>query len=360
MKYLVCLFGLTLFAFSNALHAHDPGMSRGDYQLDGQILSVELSFAQSDFVASFPNHDLDGNGALNERERDGVEVDSALVFDQILSVSAPSPGAAHSAIVACQLVSSSAFFADPIDINLRAIYECAGESKAVETTLLMINRLPFGHRHLAYASGSLLAVADRRMIAIVHTPVTRSNGNSGGALQLVAMGAMHIAEGADHVLFVLVMLLASQRRRDLIAAVTAFTVGHSISLAIVSTGLWLPSPDWVEPVIALTIALSGLQLIGKRSLAHIGLPVFCIGLIHGLGFGAAVQELSAAKATPILSVFAFNVGVELGQLAILLIGVPIWQVVKRHSTAALTAKRGIGGLVSGAGIWWFLTRASLI
>jgi hydrogenase/urease accessory protein HupE len=134
-------------------------------------------------------------------------------------------------------------------------------------------------------------------------------------------GIEHIAFGFDHLLFVAALMLIVRDWRKLVKAITAFTVAHSITLTCATLGwLTLPSPP-VEAMIALSIVLVAAEVIhmerGKLSLAIVRpwMVAFAFGLLHGFGFAGALVELGLPQSDIPLALLAFNVGVELGQLA---------------------------------------------
>lgn len=135
-----------------------------------------------------------------------------------------------------------------------------------------------------------------------------------------ALGVDHILKGVDHLLFVLMLLLLIRDWRPLVAAVTSFTVAHSLSLAAASLG-WIvvPSPP-VEAIVALSIAFLAAELLQKhrekRGLTerYPWVLAFAFGLLHGLGFARALLEVGLPEGDVPLALLSFNVGVEAGQL----------------------------------------------
>lgn len=150
------------------------------------------------------------------------------------------------------------------------------------------------------------------------------------------MGFNHILDGLDHLLFLLCLVIPFRRFRPLVGVVTAFTIAHSITLIASATGL-APSGLWFPPLIEVLIALSIVWMAFENILAvHLDkrwMLAFGFGLIHGFGFSFALREsLQLAGSHLLTSLVSFNVGVELGQLAMLVVAVPIlnW-IVKRVS-----------------------------
>jgi hydrogenase/urease accessory protein HupE len=137
----------------------------------------------------------------------------------------------------------------------------------------------------------------------------------------VGLGIEHILFGFDHLLFVLCLLLLVRGVRQLLATITAFTLAHSITLAAATLGLIRVPTTPVEATIALSIVFLARELVrgeaGRGAVTRLypWLVAFSFGLLHGLGFAGALAEVGLPQGEIPLALFAFNVGVELGQLA---------------------------------------------
>jgi hydrogenase/urease accessory protein HupE len=135
------------------------------------------------------------------------------------------------------------------------------------------------------------------------------------------LGVEHILTGVDHLLFVLCLVLLVRTVRKLVATVTAFTIAHSITLAAATLGFVHVPAAPVEATIALSIVFLASELLrdpANRSTITQGYPwvvAFSFGLLHGLGFAGALAEIGLPQGEIPLSLFAFNIGVECGQLA---------------------------------------------
>ena len=156
------------------------------------------------------------------------------------------------------------------------------------------------------------------------------------ARQYLWIGVEHIIYGWDHLLFVLGLILLVTRRQ-IIGVATAFTLAHSITLGLAAFGWLTVSIRPVEILIAASIVLLGVEIMrkqrGRTSLAtqRPYLISFIIGLIHGCGFASALSEIGLPKGTELLALFLFNVGVELGQFAVILIGIIILALIAKAS-----------------------------
>ncbi len=139
------------------------------------------------------------------------------------------------------------------------------------------------------------------------------------AFQYLALGFTHIVpKGLDHMLFVLGIFLLGRRLRQILAQVSAFTVAHSITLALSVYGIVSVSPRVVEPLIAVSIAYVAIENIFMAELKpwRVAL-VFAFGLLHGMGFAGALKELGLPRSEFVTALVTFNLGVEAGQLAVI-------------------------------------------
>lgn len=171
-------------------------------------------------------------------------------------------------------------------------------------------------------------------------------------------GARHVMIGYDHLAFLLLLLLPSALRprgavlRDVLVLVTAFTLAHSITLALAATGLARLPEGPVEFAIALSIVIAGVLNLVPRA-AGLRLPLaFGFGLVHGFGFANALSglDVQAARLAPLLA--GFNVGVELAQLALVALALPLLIAWRRSPIFAARVAPAISILVAtGGGIW---------
>lgn len=146
-----------------------------------------------------------------------------------------------------------------------------------------------------------------------------SGTQSQSFLDYIVIGFEHIIPlGLDHILFVIGVYLLSQAWRALIWQVSAFTLAHTITLALATLGLVNVSPSIVEPLIALSITYVAVENLFHHRLSkgRIAL-IFGFGLLHGLGFAGVLGEIGLNPDAFIPSLIAFNIGVELGQLAVI-------------------------------------------
>lgn len=135
------------------------------------------------------------------------------------------------------------------------------------------------------------------------------------------LGFAHIIpDGLDHILFIIALCLLSTKIKTIIWQATAFTVAHTITLALSMKNIIAAPPDIVEPIIALSICFVALEnlLVTGLKVWRIVL-VFLFGLIHGMGFASSLNEIGLPRNQFFTSIFSFNAGVELGQIAIIVL-----------------------------------------
>ena len=203
----------------------------------------------------------------------------------------------------------------------------------------------------------------------------------------VPAGVEHILIGPDHVLFLVGLLLLGGSVWRLAAIVTAFTIGHSITLTLAALDIYSPSSRIVEPLIALTIIVVGADnllvlrerrrpdrvLLQQAAISAASVPVWsrvwappadlrpwlagAFGLIHGFGFAFVLKAFGLPRDALGWSLFSFNVGVELGQLAIVIVVSGLLAALARRSagSAARLALAGSFGVIL-AGLYWFIER----
>jgi len=182
------------------------------------------------------------------------------------------------------------------------------------------------------------------------------------AWQFVAMGFEHILDGTDHLLFLFCLVIPFRRFRALIPVVTAFTVAHSITLIasaydLAPDALWFP--PLIETMIALSIVYMALENIaGGATLHRRWMIAFGFGLVHGFGFSFALrQTLQFAGSHLLTSLLSFNIGVELGQLLVLVLLIPALEMLFRFVVAERMGTIILSALVAHTGWHWMTERA---
>ena len=193
-------------------------------------------------------------------------------------------------------------------------------------------------------------------------------------LQFLREGMRHILTGYDHVLFLICLLLPSVMRRtasgwqpvDRLAQavwpvagiVTAFTIAHSITLALAATGALSLSPAFIEPAIAVTIILAALDNLRPIFGGRRAIVTFLFGLIHGFGFAGVLAELNLPPSQFAWALLQFNVGLELGQLLIVVVVTTLLFSMRRALRYPLWLIRGGSAAAMAIGALWLVERTA--
>ena len=201
------------------------------------------------------------------------------------------------------------------------------------------------------------AILDRARTTVIYYAGTRQ-GAAAVVRRFVPAGVHHILIGPDHLLFLVGLLLLGGRLRKLVLIVTAFTLAHSVTLSLAALDVVTPPARLVEPAIALSIVYVGADNLlvrgGRDVRAWIALA---FGLIHGFGFASVLKEMDLPRRALGWSLFSFNVGVEIGQLAVV---VPVAALLGllRARSARLGRLVAVAGslVVIAAGAYWFVRR----
>ncbi len=177
----------------------------------------------------------------------------------------------------------------------------------------------------------------------------------------IRLGFEHILpKGLDHILFVLALFLASTRLKPLVLQVSVFTVAHTITLGLAAAG-WVRAPTAiVEPLIAISIAFVAVEnLVMKEMTPWRPVIVFAFGLFHGLGFASVLLDLGLPENHFLTALVGFNVGVELGQLSVILAA---WILLHRWFNRSWYRARvvlPVSALIAVTGCWWAFQRIFL-
>ncbi|MHC4794852.1 MAG: HupE/UreJ family protein [Planctomycetota bacterium] len=184
------------------------------------------------------------------------------------------------------------------------------------------------------------------------------------AFRFIALGFGHILDGIDHLLFLLCLIVPIRRFWALVPIVTSFTVAHSITLIAAALGL-APNSLWFPPLIETLIALSIVymafeNIIGAK-LNSRWMIAFGFGLVHGFGFSFALSEsLQFAGAHLLTSLVSFNIGVELGQLFVLAVTVPVLSILFRKWLPEVLGIVALSAFLAHTGWHWFLERGGAL
>ncbi len=264
---------------------------------------------------------------------------------------------------------------DDLTVVLR--YACPAVSEALRVEFRAFDEVMPDYQNIVsvrHAGGSAAFVftAESRVLAIGGAGGAVASGGSaggggasretgaeaGGFYRFFVLGVEHILTGYDHLLFLLALLLPGGSIGRLAGIVTAFTAAHSITLALAALEVVTLPAAPVEAAIAASVvlaAISGLRAKPGAPGDHRALLTFAFGLVHGFGFAGILRSSGLPADAVTLPLLAFNLGVEAGQLGVVLVALPIIHTLSRVPIGR-SVIRGAGWLIAAAGIFWLADR----
>ena len=319
------LLSLGLMAAASA-RAHDPGLSAVSLRLTNNHLAIQLTLAKADVeTIVWMDANLDGRVSPEEFDSAKAKLEPLAMSALELTVDGKTAGATNATI---ELDTS-----DAVHFHFRLPWPNATQLR-VKSEIL--SELPRGHRqYLSFRDdrhrllGEQLLDADNNAFEInVAAPQSRSFS------RFLKLGVEHILKGFDHLAFLFGLLIVGGTFRSVVKIITAFTLAHSITLALVTFDLVRISPELVEPLIAVSIMYVGIENIFRRDLEKRWMLAFTFGLIHGCGFASILRDekIGLDGQEVLMPLLSFNLGVELGQVALAALVLPlIWQFKDRPS-----------------------------
>lgn len=243
-----------------------------------------------------------------------------------------------------------------IQLQILYVFDQDVTSLDVKSTLYEI--MPAGHQHLMNVrlNGALHeAILDSRTQQATFTGVKATNLQT--FWRFLRLGVEHIFTGYDHLAFLLGLLVATTTLGSLVKIVTSFTIAHSITLALATFNVVILPTRLTESLIALSIGyVAAENLLDFRAMKRYYIT-FLFGLVHGFGFSNVLREMDLPKSSLALSLFSFNAGVEIGQIAFVLLIFPLVQDLVSSGWKRLKPAVSIG--VACLAVYWFVQRAFL-
>jgi hydrogenase/urease accessory protein HupE len=345
---------LALLFVGGGAWAHAIGLSRGEYSRAGSKVTASFTFARADALALAPDADADQDGVLAQSE--------VLRNRKALARGVLERVAVRSGEATCTPSLDDARLVEADGIALVGTFTCPDTATTVTVDLAdLLGELPRGHRHLARLRAEARDVVLFRGSSALDLAAESAQAAPPGAPRanafgLFRMGVEHILTGYDHLLFLLGLVLVAKSFRSLLPVVTAFTVAHSLTLAVAVLGLWTPPSRFVEPAIALSIAYVGVENLFMTDVRKRWRVTFPFGLIHGFGFASALHELALPRAAVPTALLSFNLGVEAGQLGVLAVMVPLVLAARRLPLQGTLRTRLPSLGVAAVGAVWFVAR----
>jgi hypothetical protein len=342
---------LTLLALPRAAYAHEVGLSRGEYAVTGAVVSAKLTFARREAAGVVPEIDPDRDGVITERELEQAK--GALRRAFVDRIEVRGDGAA------CPGTIDAVGLVEEDGMSVSAAYRCPAPPSSARIELAIFEELPHGHRHIARtAAGEHVLFKASRSLEIAGSGADAGAGSAPppSGLSFFFIGIEHILLGFDHLVFLLGLVLVGGKIRSLLVVVTAFTIAHSITLGAAVLGLWAPSPRIIEPLIALSIVYVGVENFFVKDAENRWRITLPFGLIHGFGFAGALGEIALPRSEIPIALLTFNLGVEVGQIAVLALILPLILAAKKRAWFDDKGVKVVSALIVFAGLFWFVTR----
>jgi hydrogenase/urease accessory protein HupE len=360
------LFGLAL-ALTGTMCAHDPGLGTAQLELRNEGLVATLGYAPGDLRPLLPPSDK--KSAANLSESDFKEMSPVLhrLAAHLIEIK-DSAG-----IIPWTGDSVSLASANSIMFRLTTSRRPKG---LLELRSLVLDRLPPGHRDYVSITDEKGTLLFEKLIGAHDGPVSvnlgdadAAKGSSGDAPEerqpptfwgFLRLGIAHIWTGYDHLLFLFGLLIVCRSFRSIVGIISCFTVAHSITLALATLNIVNIPSAIVEPMIAASIFYVGVENLIRRGAEPKGrwALTFGFGLIHGFGFASVLRELGIGSNGHglLMPLFTFNLGVEIGQVSIAALVLPVVWQLRKNPTFVRVGVPILSWFVALAGLYWFVQR----
>ncbi len=353
----ICLLLVLIIVAGPAAFAHDPGLSYAELKFAGDKLIAQITFSRDEIAVIAPM-DADGDGQITQ-----LEFGAARARLESLARESFALNVDGSEIAATEL---SVRLGESNAILFDLQYFAPQGSKLVIRSSLF-DKLARGHRQFLSLRGADGGVFGERMLDATNNSfecdlaaLLASQTRWRRFREFSLLGVEHILLGFDHLAFLLALLIAGGTLREAVKVITSFTVAHSITLAMATLNLVNVPAGVVEPLIAVSIIYVGLENIFRREIKRRWLLTFAFGLIHGFGFASALGELGiGADSGAIVPLLSFNLGVELGQIAIAALVLPLIWKLRQQPQFVVRYIPACSILIALAGGYWLIERTML-
>jgi hydrogenase/urease accessory protein HupE len=355
-----------LFIHLQTSFAHPPGLSSTDVTVKPDGLDVKVTFAVQD-IEAFVTMDTDGDADVSTTELDSAKPHIANYVANELKILADGKE------IKAQTANKVSF-----DQQNNTIIELSFLGKPITSIGIeskLLSKLPADHKEYVtikdlggHELGKKMLTQQANSLEISLTSGTAQaeteNHSTSTFVDFLKLGVEHILTGYDHLLFLFSLLVVTHSFWPAIKIITFFTIAHSITLALAGLNIVDIPSSIVEPLIAATIVYVGLENIIRKdnvTAQQRCILTFCFGLIHGFGFAGVLREMgiSSIETGILVPLFSFNLGVELGQITIASIVLPlIWWLHGKEKISKYLVPVG-SVLTCLAGGYWLLERTIL-
>lgn len=349
---------------AGAAQAHQASEAYLSYRVDDTQVEQRLDIALRDLDRDLAL-DADGDGALSWAEVRTRWPDIERLAAEGLRFTADGAACTLQDRAAPQLDTHS----DGTHAVLVSHWRCPAAVHELDIDYRLFAATDAGHRGLARRVGT----AGEPLVLTPGAAPQRLGVDSRGFVGFVVEGMGHIASGLDHVLFLVTLLLVAVWRRDgagwaprasarsafaeTLRLVTAFTVAHSITLGLAASGVIDPPSRWVESLIALTVLLAALDNLRPFVPGPRWSMVAVFGLVHGVGFAGPLKDLGLRGSELLLPLLGFNLGVELGQLAVVALLLPLALALRDRAAYRRWIVPGGSSAIAALATLWLAERS---
>lgn len=353
-----------LLCWATAAQAHQASEGYLVYRVEGADVEQRLDLALRDLDRDL-GLDANGDGQLSWGEVRSRWSDIESLADRGLSFQADGAACALQRRAEPQLDEHS----DGRHAVLISHWHCPAAVHELQIDYRVFATTDAGHRALA----RLVGAAGEPLVLMPGAGPQRLTLDGRGFGGFVVEGMAHIASGLDHVLFLVTLLLVAVWRREgagwvprasarsalaeTLRLVTAFTVAHSITLGLAASGLIDPPTRWVESLIALTVLLAALDNLRPFVPGPRWSMVGLFGLVHGVGFAGPLKDLGLRGQELLLPLLGFNLGVELGQLAVVALLLPLALLLRDRAAYRRWIVPGGSSAVAMLALLWCVERS---
>ena len=338
MKIILLRFALFISLLAGSclhLYAHDPGLSSAKLTVSNKTIVLSFSYSLKD-INHLIDIDVNRDGHFSSSELDLVKNEISGLIENNVQL--------HAGNKLLPAQQNSIHFEPNDSLNAQLIFNHQTQS-ALNLSLSLIKDLPRGHRQYISINNEgkqFQKILNKNSASIL---LSKEQNTSTSVLKDYFIdGIIHIWQGLDHLIFLLTLLLPavlifknhlwfgadniSAVFTDTVKIITAFTVAHSITLSLAVFKLVSLPSKWVEIVIAISVIIAAVNNLKPFIFKSRWIVAFVFGLIHGFGFATVLLELGLSSKQTLLSLLGFNLGVEAGQLIIVLILLPVAYIMR--------------------------------
>ena len=334
-------------------HAHTTKLSSAQITLAGHTAEVVLILNGADLEAALGTKLTDGAAAVSvARLRDAGPALTGYVATRA-QISNSSGGT-------CSFARRS-LIAQAEHVQLTLSWTCPPMNGALVYRSTLFNEIDPATRQMVTVRGDASRLALLSAAAPQITLAPTAAGLSEVFLHYLLAGIEHIAIGYDHVAFLVAVILWGRRLWPLVGVVTAFTIAHSVTLTLAVLDIVSPPTRLVEIAIALSIVYVAAENFFVRDLRRSWLVTFVFGLVHGFGFAGVLREYGIPRDALVPALAAFNIGVELGQIVIVVAALLVLHLIEKNVSAFQPAPstrlvHPLSMLVLVLGVYWTIAR----